>query len=85
LRVAVTRLKLGDRVILACSCEAEVVVPTVIHAPRHHVVRIRAHGKNCRSLGHRRGQRVVVRSRTSQGRRTIADISANYGSRRTTS
>jgi len=71
--MAGARLKLGDRVILACSCDAEVVTPVVIHAPRHHVVRITRHGTRC-SLDHWRGDRVVVRSRTPQGRRLIADI-----------
>jgi hypothetical protein len=71
--MAGARLTLGDCVILACSCEAEVVTPLVIHAPRHHVVRITRHGTRC-SLDHRRGGRVVVRSRTAQGRRMIADI-----------
>jgi hypothetical protein len=34
------RSRVGDRVTLTRACAAEVVVPTIIRLPRHHVVRI---------------------------------------------
>ena len=34
----------GDKLTLARSCEAEVIVPLIIMLPRHHVVRILAAG-----------------------------------------
>ena len=42
-------LKSGDKVTLTCSCEGEIVVPLVIHAPRHHVVRLTRRGDRCGS------------------------------------
>jgi hypothetical protein len=68
------RSRVGDRVTLACSCVAEVVVPTILRLPRHHVVRIVTHGKTCRGLGHVRGRRAVVRWRPSGRRRSYIDV-----------
>lgn len=63
------RSRVGDRVTLMCSCAAEVVVPTIIRLPRHHVVRILTRGMSCRGLGHARGRRAVVRWQPSGARR----------------
>jgi len=68
-RVIAHRSRVGDRVPLTCSCAAELVVPTIIGLPRHHVVRILTRGKACRGLGHARGRRAVVRWRPSGARR----------------
>ena len=66
----------GDKVTLACSCEAEVLVPLIIMLPRHHVVRILAAGQQCRVLHPRRGDRVVVRWEWKDGGRIFGDIHA---------
>jgi hypothetical protein len=50
----------GQRLTLACSCEAVVAVPMILMMPKHFVVRVVARGKKC-DLGHARGRRVVVR------------------------
>jgi hypothetical protein len=68
------RSRVGDRVTLTCACAAEVVVPTIIRLPRHHVVRILTRGKSCRGLGHARGRRAVVRWRPSGARRIYTDV-----------
>jgi hypothetical protein len=54
------RPKAGDRLTLACSCQAEVIVPIIMMLPRHHVVRIVTRGEKCHGLRHTRGRRVVV-------------------------
>jgi hypothetical protein len=66
----------GDKLTLACSCEAEVIVPLIIMLPRHHVVRILTAGQQCRVLHHRRGDRVVVRWDSKDGDRIFGDIHA---------
>jgi hypothetical protein len=71
------RPTIGDRVTLACSCQAEVVVRLVLFLPRHAVVRIISRGQNCRRHDHVRGRRVLVRWR-EDGSTTLmfADASA---------
>lgn len=66
----------GEKVTMACSCQAEVLVPLIIMLPRHHVVRILAEGQQCRVLQHRRGDRVVVRWEWKDGDRIFRDIHA---------
>lgn len=70
------RLRLGERLKLACSCVGEVVVSTIIMLPRHHVVRILSRGEKCRGLDHARRRRVVVRVSSIRGRRVFKDIRA---------
>jgi hypothetical protein len=53
-------MRIGQRLTLDCSCEADVVVPLILRMPRHSVVRICARGEKC-NLDHVRGRRVVVR------------------------
>jgi hypothetical protein len=67
------QLRTGERVILGCSCEAEVVTPAVVMLPRHALVRIAARGSSCR-LGHLVGRRVTVKWLRERGRRTLKDI-----------
>lgn len=69
------RLRKGERVILACSCEGEVITPTVVMLPRHALVRIAARGSRCR-LGHVVGRHVTVRWARERGHRTFKDIGA---------
>jgi hypothetical protein len=64
----------GEKLTLACSCEAEVVVPLILMLPRHHVVRILAVGEQCHALHHRRGDRVIVRWEQKGGGRIFTDI-----------
>ena len=66
----------GEQLTLACSCEAEVIVPLIIMLPRHHVVRILARGEQCHALHHLRGDRVVVRWERKDGGRIFTDIHA---------
>ena len=66
----------GETLTLACSCEAEVMVPLIIMLPRHHVVRILSAGQQCHALHHRRGDRVVVRWESKDGGRIFGDIYA---------
>jgi hypothetical protein len=68
------RARLGDRLTLTCSCEVEVIVPTIIMLPRHHVVRILARGKSCLGLHHARGRRAVVRWSPEGAHRAFTDI-----------
>jgi hypothetical protein len=51
----------GDRVTLACSCQAEVVMPLIIFLPRHSVVRVVANDSRCQGLAHAIGSGLVVR------------------------
>jgi hypothetical protein len=60
------RPRLGDRITLACSCDAEIVVPLIIRLPGLAVVRIVSRGAAC-NHGHDARQRVVVRSLQSVG------------------
>jgi hypothetical protein len=65
----------GDRVTLACSCKAQIVVPLIIMLPRRGIVRIVARGAKCR-MGHIRRRRVVVRWTRHGTRRVFTDIDA---------
>jgi len=65
---------LGDRVTLACSCDAEVVVRLIIFLPRHCVVRVVKRGSNCHALEHVEGRRMVVRWTNSGGHRIFSDV-----------
>ena len=66
----------GEKVTLACSCEAPVIVSLIIMLPRHRVVHILAAGQQCHALNHRRGDRVVVRWAWKEGGRIFVDIEA---------
>jgi hypothetical protein len=69
----------GDRVTLACSCQAEVAVQMVVFLPRHAVVRILSGDPSCRKVSHARGRRVLVRWREDGSRRlTFADTSTRW-------
>lgn len=51
----------GDHRRLSCSCVAEVVAPLILSSPTHMLATIRTPGSRCRTAGHARGRRVVVR------------------------
>jgi hypothetical protein len=67
----------GASITLDCSCEAKIVVPTIVMMPRHHVVRVVAHGARCRERDHRPGSRLIVRWVRAGGRRVYRDVSAS--------
>lgn len=68
------RARVGDRLTLTCSCEAEVVVPTIIMLPRHYIIRIVARGANCHGFHHARGHRAVIRWKPEGAFRVFTDI-----------
>ena len=67
----------GWRLTLACSCEAEVVVPLIMIVRRHCVVRILAPRDRCQKLHHAPGDSAVVRWQWEGGRRVFADVHAS--------
>jgi len=72
--------RLGDRVMLACSCEIEIVLPVIILVPLHSAAQILSRGDTCR-VGHTPGRRVMVRSTRRGSRRVFVDVrdSQNQG------
>ncbi len=64
----------GDRITLACSCDAEVAVPLIISLPRRSVVRIIARSPSCEIPEHTRGRRVVVRWTRDGDDRVFEDV-----------
>jgi hypothetical protein len=68
--------KLGDKVTLACSCRAEVVVPLIVLMPRHSVVKILGRGPECQ-VGHVPSRRAVVRWTQRSGQRVFVAVSTD--------
>ena len=66
-------LHAGDRLTLACSCEVEVIVPTIIMMPRRVVASIRTRGATCPRSDHAAGRRVVIGWTDDNGVRVYDD------------
>ena len=76
MRAPGTLVRAGERLTLACSCRAEIVVPVIAMLPRHHVARILLRGARCQGLDHSQGQRAVVRGVCKRGRDVFTDVRA---------
>jgi hypothetical protein len=65
--------RVGDRLSLGCSCDAEIVLALIATLPAHSVVRVLKRSEKCR-LGHLVGQRVVVRWVRRETGRAFVDV-----------